>query len=41
MKLVSGVPLDEGQRARLHEIVPKLEIADSAQLPGLSGVLRW
>ncbi len=30
MKLVSGVPLDEGQRARLRELVPGLEITDSA-----------
>ena len=31
MKLVSAVPLDEGQRARLREVVPALQIADSAQ----------
>ena len=30
MKLVSAVPLDEGQRARLCELVPGLQIADSA-----------
>jgi len=30
VKLVSAVPLDEGQRTRLREVVPELEIADSA-----------
>ncbi len=29
MKLVSAVPLDEGQRARLREVVPDLQITDS------------